>query len=264
VISNLYGHGFDRTQLSKLEKFGFSIRPEASEYMGSQICRFIDFAEGPSLELIEVTREKDYLAFVPKGMKPFCPGISLLIEEDSESTIEDYEQRFSHLHPYTLHVNYDGSTAPRKPGWNYLNFETPIVTDTFIWLTKLDSPKPTRRKITFHPNGVKGLSGIVVNLPSEELRTLAQVVNKPIVDGSLDINGIRVWSGNASNYLPEKGDKRFPLQAVVLKTDNRGFEYLSKIEGAKQISFMAQPAISIETNRKSWDVLIVPQTLEPA
>jgi hypothetical protein len=257
VIGNLYGHGFNRKQLSKLEKFGFSVRPEQSEYMGSQICHFIDFAEGPPLELIEVSREKEYLEFVPKGMKPFCPGISLIIAEDSESTIEGYEQNFNHLHPYKLHVNYDGSTAPRKPGWNYLNFETPIVPGTFIWLTKLDEPKPTRHKMTFHLNGVKGLSGIVLNLPSEELETLAQVVNNPIVDGSIDINGIRVWSRNASDYLPEKGGKLFPLQAVVLKTEQAGFDYLSQIDGAKLTSFQSQPVIHLETNMLSWDILVV-------
>ena len=81
-------------------------------FSGSQHCRFIDFKEGPALELIDVEDHKAYLDFVPKEMMPYCPGISLALPEGSERRIEEVERGFRRLRPYTLHVNYDGGTDP--------------------------------------------------------------------------------------------------------------------------------------------------------
>ena len=73
AVSHIFGHGFDRCALSRLESLGFCIRPNALCFAGAQLCRFIDFAEGPSLEVIEVEDHDAYLDFVPKGMIPYCP-----------------------------------------------------------------------------------------------------------------------------------------------------------------------------------------------
>ena len=117
AISNIFGHDFDSHQLSRLETLGFRIRPQVSTYMGSQLCRFVDFEKGPCLEFIEVEDDKAYLDFVPDGMTPYCPGISLALFQESETTIGDYERELHHLLPYTLHVSYDGSADPARPGW---------------------------------------------------------------------------------------------------------------------------------------------------
>ncbi|HEY3409034.1 MAG TPA: hypothetical protein VGK53_12750, partial [Propionicimonas sp.] len=90
TIGNLYGHGFDRGQLATLEGLGFGFRPETSTYMGSQVCHFLDFPVGPSLELIEVTDRSDYESFVPPGMEPYCPGISLMVDGGSPSELDVY------------------------------------------------------------------------------------------------------------------------------------------------------------------------------
>lgn len=255
TISNIYGHGFDRTQLSKLKRMGFKIRPEFSRYMGSQICRFIDFEEGPSLELIEVANEEEYLNFVPRGMKPYCPGISLVLPKRSESSLRDSEQKFSELRPYALHVNYDGSADPKKPGWDYLNFEIQLVADTFIWLTKLDEPIPIREHITDHSNGVKVILGLMFDLKIEELKSLSRLVNEDIVDGVLKIGGVKIWSKSAIDDFPNVHDKLFPLLAIVLKADT--FNYFeAQIGDAKEVSFMTRSAIHIETNKLAWDLLV--------
>ena len=255
TISNIYGHGFDRVQLSKIERLGFRIRPQISRFMGSQICRFIDFNKGPALELIEVENEKEYLDFVPKGMKPYCPGISLVLPETSERNLRDFEQEFSELQPYDLHVNYDGSTDPRKPGWNYLNFEIPLVTDTFIWLTKPDKPQPIQEHNTDHPNGVKGILGLVFDLENEDLKKLSELVKEDVVDGVPKVDGLEMWSKSTMYDFPNVRNKLFPLLAIVLKTET--FDYFVEIDDAREVSFMSRPAMHIETNRLSWDLLVI-------
>ena len=145
-IGSLYGHGFDRAQRAALEGVGFSLRPQASVYAGSQLCHFIDFSAGPALELIEVTDRSDYEAFVPAGMTPFCPGISLQVGDGSPAALNDYAREFASLEPYRLRVPYPGGTEPGAPGWHYLNFARPVVPGLFIWLTAIDEPKPCRTR----------------------------------------------------------------------------------------------------------------------
>jgi len=255
TISNIYGHGFDRRQLSKLETLGFKTRPQVSRYMGSQICRFIDFGEGPSLELIEVANEEEYLDFVPKGMEPYCPGISLVLPKGSEARIEDFEHEFGQLHPYALHVNYDGSTDRRGPGWNYLNFEIAVVADTFIWLTEYEEPRPVREDKTDHPNGVKGILGFVFDLEIGRLREFSELVKEDFVKGALRIGELEVWSKSAIDVFPDVADKVFPLIAIILRAENHDC-FAAPMDGAREVSLMSRPAVHIETNRLSWDLLV--------
>jgi hypothetical protein len=255
TVSNIYGHGFDSPQLSKLGTLGFKIRPQVSTYMGSQICRFIDFDSGPCLELIEVEYDKAYLDFVPRGMIPYCPGISLTLPEDSGITISDFEKEFERLRPYPLHVNYDGSLATRGAGWNYLNFGVPLVTDTFIWLTEIDDPRPVREYDTDHDNAVKGVGGLVFDLEAESLQAFSQLAGEGTAAGVRRLAGAQVWLRSAVDDLPNLDDKTFPLVAVVLKAEKLDY-FRASLGGAREVSFASRPAIHIETNKLSWDLLI--------
>jgi hypothetical protein len=255
-ISNIYGHGFDRSQISKLEALGFRLRPEVSTYMGSQICRFIDFEESPALELIEVEDHQGYLDFVPAGMTPYCPGISLVVPDGSGSTIADFEREFRHLDPYPLHLNYDGSQEPNRPGWNYLNFATPVVLDTFIWLTAYDQPKPVTRYETAHPNGVTGLAGLVFDLNVEQLKGLSRLVGADFTTGVMMIGDVQVWSRNAVTEFPTLSAKAFPLVAIIVKARTLD-AFASLSDCARRTSFMTQPAVLIETNRLAGDLIVV-------
>ncbi len=182
-IGNVYGHGFDGTALSRLETLGFAVRPEVSHYAGSQVLRFIDFERGPPLELIEVANEKEYRDFVPKGMVPYCPGISLVLSQGPKRGLADFQEGFADLRPYPLHMNYDGTADPGKTGWNYLNFAVPVVRDTFIWLTQLDDPRPPRPPPAPHPNGARGVLGLVFDLSARQLGTLSMLVGARPVHG---------------------------------------------------------------------------------
>ena len=254
-IGNVYGHGFDRARLAEIERAGFSLRPETSHYAGAQLCRFLDFEDGPALELIEVADEKAYLDFVPKGMKPYCPGVSLVVPDYAERELADFERKYEEWQPYSLHVNYDGSKEPRKFGWNYLNFERPVIRDTFLWLTRLDEPRPRRPPIPRHPNGAQGVVSLVFDVPEEGLERLARLAETKLAQGALDINGVKVYSRDALDVMPVPGEKTFPLRAIVVKAD-RLDSFADVSEEPEIVSFRSRPAARIRTNDLSWDILV--------
>ncbi len=256
TIDNMYGHGFDRAQVSRLEALGFSIRPQLTTFLGTQLCRFVDFPHGPSLELIEVEDDRAYQDFVPAGMAPYCPGISLELPRDSPATLADYEIEFRQLHPYVLHVNYDGSVNPPQPGWNYLNFAIPVVQNTFIWLTGYDEPRPAPIQGSVQPNGVEGVAGLVFDLGVENLKGLRYLLHEPFVDGTLPASGgLTVWSTRALDDFPALAEKTFPLVAIILKAKTLDF-FADRGDHVRRVTFRSQPAILIETNRLSWDLVI--------
>jgi len=257
-IGNIYGHGFDKAQISLMERLGFSIRPQVSTYAGAQECRFIDFEKGPCLELVEVRSRKEYLDFVPEGMRPYCPGIAVVLSKDSEKDLPTFAREFGEWHPYALHENYDGTSDPGKPGWNYLNFGTPVVPDVFIWLTTIDEPRPARAPIPTHANGVSGILGLVFDLESSALKRLAELVGEDPVDGVFDIGGVKVWSRKVMRDFPMTEGKSFPLRAVVLKAGSLD-HFRTHAEDATETSFMSRRALHIATNGLSWDLLIVQQ-----
>lgn len=255
TITNIYGHGFDKSQVSRLEQLGLCVRPNITRFPGSQMCRFIDFGNGPSLELIEIEDEREYLDFVLDGMKPYCPGISFAFARDSAKTLAEIDMMFRHLQPYDLHVNYDGTTDERKPGWNYLNFGVPLVRDTFIWLTEYDHPRPKPEPKPVHPNEVEGLLGFVFDLPPRDIRELKKLADREFEDGGIEIAGLRVWLRSGLQDFPETGEKTFPLVAMVLKT--KTLDAVARgIEGVREASLLSRPALHIETNKLSWDIMI--------
>lgn len=250
TISNLYGHGFDRAQLDRLERLGFSLRPEVSTYAGSQRCLFLDFAEGPALELIEVTDRADYESFVPAGMEPYCPGISLVADDGSPSDLDAYEREFADHEPYRLHVPYRAEDGPDGPGWHYLNFGRPLVAGTFVWLTAFDQPRPTAARDTAHTNGARGVVGLVFELGAEELQSLSRLVGRPLVDSTLTIGGVSVIPADAG--APRR---LFPLRAVVLRADSLD-AFQAHAPSAAETSVMGRAALRIETNPTAWDILV--------
>jgi hypothetical protein len=254
-IGNVYGHGFGPARVAAIERAGFTVRPAVSHYAGSQICRFLDFEDGPALELIEVADEKAYLDFVPKGMKPYAPGISLVVPDHAERELTDFEGRYKEWGPYSLHVNYDGSNDPGKPGWNYLNFERSVIRDTFLWLTRLDEPRPHPHFVPRHPNGAQTVVGLVFDLSEQGLERLSRLAEAKLVHGALDINGVKVYSTDTLDVLPRLGAKTFPLHAVVVRTES--LEYFPReFKEAEVVSFRSRPAIRLPTNDLSWDLLI--------
>ena len=249
-ISNLYGHGFDAGQRAGLAGLGFSLRPQSSVYAGSQLCHFIDFPTGPALELIEVTDRSDYDSFVPAGMAPFCPGISLVAGEGSPAVLDAHEREFAGHEPYRLRVPYEGRTGPGAPGWHYLNFARPLVPGVFIWLTAFDRPKPALARQTRHPNSVLGVVGLLFDLQPEALADLSHVAGQPMTEGALRIGDVTLTATGVDG-----APRRFPLRAVVLRAASLD-TVRAHAPNAEVTRLMGQPALRIETNPLAWDLLI--------
>ncbi len=254
-IGNVYGHGFTAPVLADIEAAGFAFRPGVSHFDGTQLCRFVDFQEGPSLELIEVEDDKAYLRFVPLGMKPYSPGISLVVPDWADRDFPYFEKRFPHLRPYRLHANYDGSRVKGRPGWNYLNFGRPVLRDTFVWLTRPEEPKPQKPSAPMHPNGARGVRGIVVDLDAAELERLARLVETELVGGAIDVDGVLVWSREALAKPPRIAGKVFPLLAVVVEASDLD-ALPRRFAETRETTFGSQPAVLVRTNDLSWDLML--------
>ena len=250
-ITNLYGHGFDHGQRAGLARSGFTLRPQASRYAGAQLCHFIDFSTGPALELIEVTDRSDYESFVPAGMAPFCPGISLVVGDGSPAELDTYERDFAAYEPYRLHVPYSG-TVPGAPGWHYVNFGRPVVPGTFIWLTAYDEPRPAPARETGHANGALGVVGLLFDLHWEALEGLSQLAGQPVADGRLRIGDVTITGTVAG---AGGSPKQFPLREVVLRA--RSLDTVrAHATTAHETQLMGRPALRLETNPLAWDLLI--------
>lgn len=234
-VQNIYGHGF-AAQVARLEGFGLALRAEASTYAGARLCRFIDFPAGPSLELIEVTDRSAYEAFVPAGMTPYAPGISLVAGDGSPATLDAYETGLSDFEPYRLHVPYSTELGPDSPGWHYLNFGMPLVRGTFVWLTAYDEPRPAPVAKPRHPGGFEGVAGLVFELDADELRPLSALVGTAPAGDELDVGGVRFIAAGSAG-----ASDRFPLRTVVLRTD--------------RAELVAEERLRIATNRLCWDLL---------
>lgn len=254
-VDTVYGHGFCTAGIAAIEAAGFAPRPEPSRFPGAQLSRFLDFEEGPSLELIEVEDEKAYVDFVPKGMKPYAPGVSLVIPDWADRDFPYFERRFGHLRPYRAHANYDGSLARGRPGADHLNFELPVLRDTFAWLTQYAEPRPHRARPPAHPNGARGVRGLVFDLDARKLERLAALVETEVVDGAVDVDGVLVSSRTSAGALPPIRRKIFPLLAVVVETAGLAGLPTGVAEG-REARFGERPAVHVPTNDLCWDVIL--------
>ena len=249
-VGSLYAHGFDQGQLDRIRGFGFSLRPQTSVYSGSQLCTFIDFPSGPALELIEVTDASDYASFVPAGMAPYCPGISLLVADGSPAALAAYESAFADHEPYRLRMPYQEGREPGAPGWHYLNFGRPVVPGTFLWLTAFDQPKPAPVRVIRHANGVLGVVGLVLDLRPEELGGLARLAGQSVGEGGVQIGEVTISATGGSGE-----PRRFPMRAVVLRAEDLD-RFRAHAPTAEETRWGGHPALRVGTNPLAWDLLV--------
>ena len=254
TINNIYGHGYGEAQIARLRSLGFNIRDRVSTYAGSQRLRFIDFDSLPYLEFIEVESEQEYFDFLPRGMVPYCPGINLLIPQHWSNGISELQQRYQEWGSYSIHVNYDGSDAPDQPGWNYLNFDIPVVRDTFVYLMTMDEPKPVKNVATDHPNSAQHVVGLVFNLDEAELVKLADVTGGELVGGEIDLEGVKIGSSEAMAGKYRIRQKQFPLAAIVIQADS--IDFFRDKEEVTVFEYLSKPTVYIEAPELSWDLIV--------
>ncbi len=255
TISNVYGHGYDEMQINRLRSLGFEFREPTSRFAGSQLLRFVDFAEGPALEFIEVEDEVEYVDFLPTGMTAYCPGISLLLAPGSSTSMAGLKDRYRGWGPNSRHVAYDESDGPDAPGWNYLNFDDPVVSDTFVYVSQPEDPRPIVRTTARHPNTATRVVGLIFDLEGKELVRLAHLIGAETAGGSIETGGVKILPVDAvkgqTTSLPSR---RFPLAAIVVRAESIGF--FEGLGEAAAFELFAKPAVHIETPGSSWDLII--------
>ncbi len=143
---------------------------------------------------------------------------------------------------------------PDKPGSNNLNFDVPVVKDTFVYLTKLDEPKPVRKVVSDHPNTAKQVIGLVFDLDEEKLVKFANLAGVEIVGGGMNLDGVQIWSSNALVEKIRISKKRFPLAAVIVKAES--IDFFREKEEAKIFKYRSKPAAYIQTTELSWDLIV--------
>lgn len=255
VIGNIYGHGFGRDEAAAIERAGFAVRAQPSRRAGGTVSRFVDFEEGPALELVEVDNPRAYLDAVPDGMMPYAPGVSLIVPSWAERDLSDFARRHAVFRPYPTHAAYDGSGDTSSPGWNHLNFATPLIPGVFAWLTQLDDPQPRKPAAPRHPNGAVGVRGIIVEGKAGCLRNLARVAEVEVMNDSVTIEGVTLWPSASLEDVPRISGKAFPLLAVVIDLPDLNSVPRDVREG-HTTSFDARPAVRIPTNDLAWDLVL--------
>lgn len=253
TINNLYAHGFNPAHVDRLRRLGFKFRPQSSTFAGSQVLNFADFNQGPALEFIQVENAETYNNFLPPGMVAYCPGINLLIPPESSLRISDYLASTQAWSPYLIQFE-DDDDEPDRPTWRYLNFEIPVIKDTFLYLSAFDGQGPIKSGSTNHPNGVGGVVELIFNLEATELAGLSSLIKTEIVEDNLKIGDVRIisrsaWAGQIA--LPEK---QFPLVAVVLQAST--LDYFKARNGVVMIEYRSKPAAHVKTNELSWDLIV--------
>lgn len=254
-LQNIYSHGYQGRDLDLLQQTGFCCRPQVSTYAGAQTLRFIDFSSCPSLECIEVTDHQAYLDFIPPGMVPYSPGISLALAEESQKSIQDFQVEFEDWEPYLLHENYEGNQEEYQPGWNYLNFTRSVIPDTFVWITECEKPFPATHPKTNHPNQVTGITGLVFDLEEGDLAGLSALTGQSFREGKLDLGEVKIYSREAAPLSESLPEKEFPLSALILEAKTLDFfnQMENPLTGCK---VLGQPALRIKTPPQSWDLII--------
>jgi hypothetical protein len=253
-LGTLYAHGYPPGEIRALRRLGFALRSGSATYAGAQKLRFIDLARPPALELIEVMDGRAYSAFVPAGMVPYAPGISLNVDGVTADALTPFERRMAAWNPYRLRVPYRGEEAG-GPGWNYLNFASPLAADTFIYLTQREEPSPKPPPPQRHPNSASAVASLVFDLPVDALRGLETLTGRSFADGILRIGHVSVY---ARSHLPvglDRTGKRFALAAVVVRLDGAPAN-LRHDERCRPIRWHDGETILVRMNPASWDLIL--------
>jgi len=252
TIGTLYAHGYTRDQLDMIPSLGFSLCPESATYAGAQSLKFIEFPNPPVLELIHVQDDLEYAGFIPPGMTPYCPGISIVVDPKSTRTFEDYRAAFGAWKPYELHVDGSGGNDPAKSGTNYLNFEIPLIEKTFIYLTQYPQRVPEAPAPVIHPNPAARVSGLVFDLPGRALNPLFSLWGQEQSGAGAALGGLNIYSEIQCPDELKRRKKPFPLAAVVVTTASMP----QPDRGRAVIDWLGRQALLAEMNPLSWDIIL--------
>jgi hypothetical protein len=252
-IGSLYAHGYSQDRMEFIQSLGFSLRPESSVFAGSQVLRFLDFSRPPALEFIRVEDENAYREFLPPGMTPYSPGISIVIDPNSKPALPDYADALREWKPYQIHFDNEGGSDPAKPGTDYLNFAIPLLEKTFIYLSQSQDAGREHPVPPLHANTALRVTGLVFDLPEKSLMPLSSLFKMDPAEVNAAWGGVNIFDERYVTAELRRRKKLFPLAAVIVET---GTLTPHSGRGTRLIRWRGKPSALVETNPMSWDIIL--------
>jgi hypothetical protein len=188
-------------------------------------------------------------------MTPYCPGISLVADAGPKRSLGDFQATFHTWDPYRIHLGYGGGNDPATPGWNYLNFGTPVVANTFIYLTEYEVPRPTPPSPPLHHNTATSITGLVFDLTLGELGALSALSSRETTEGAFQFGGIMIYGAPHVPAEVRSRRKLFPLVAVIVTVANLSGPARASSR-SRPIQWLDQGAVLAEMNPLSWDLIL--------
>ena len=261
----------------RFEGLGFTLCPGSAEHPYSLLSRILYFGSpeiainGP-IHCLEFCRIRDLegeLAYARKtnpaaGERDlFVPGFSLRSATSLEACAASRQTQWAALRPRAQHRNYDWTQGgdDRRPGWNFLHFDAPVVPGVEVWLTEYQaSPQREQARIDRlglpkHRNGVDAIRGFVFDLVDEAKATLSLLTESAWRDGVLTMqDGMKIF---AESERPEFAGlfaaKTSPFKAVILECPS--LARFCEVSGLPPLDGRAMVGIT-STQPESWDILV--------
>lgn len=247
---------------------GFHLSDEIMEHPGKQICRFLMFRhrdpKRPNarqyLEFVEIAEFEALRKTYPPETEESVmwePGFSFVAPSSLKEFYEKNMNSLIQFEPKLTHRNYQWQTDSTSylPGWNFLNFENPIVPGIHIWCTEYE-PLPeikARPPVTPHPNTASQIVGFIWNLKPSTAQAITGLTESSITNKQI------LLSDGTTIYLDSSfstSEKQFPFSAVVLKCDNWGI-FCEKAKPDQFLNWNGQEAALIKFESTGWDIVVL-------
>lgn len=248
-LDHIYCIDQDFVYFNYLKQVGFKCEAKTVEHPGGVKCKFI-YLEGAN------KKNDFYMEFVSfsEKMSPLNirPGISLAI---GGSLLEHYKKMQNKIKCRYIHKNYKWKENSKDylPGWNMVEFEKNFIRDIFVWFTEYEySPERKLRKAPHHPNGVIGLTEVVLELKLNSQKKIEKIIGSKIAKNYEFSNGIKL------SIVRSRKDR---VRSLVLKTKKPSSAFKLVDKQKKIIRYGEEFGIELNGPSKRtenmWNIIIV-------
>jgi hypothetical protein len=282
----MFDHCYQKvTRLSDYERFeslGFTLLAGSAEHPYSLLSRILFFGSPEvsvngaihCLEFCWIRDVEGELAYAKESNPTaqerdlFSPGFSLRSSTSLEATFEMQKTRWAPFRPTLSHRNYDWTDGGegRRAGWNFLNFETPLVPGVEVWATEYEaSPAREGKRLERlamppHRNGVNAILGFVFDVSEQGKAALSLVTGAQWHEGVLGLqDGPKIFN---QRERPEFAGlfqtKTSPFKAVILGCAS--LTRFSQVSGLLPLEQRAMVQIAAPQS-ESWDILVAEPSL---
>jgi hypothetical protein len=227
--------------LKRLKRLGFEEVAKPVRHPDESYCRFIMFRGGNPTGTM-------YLEFIHRVPPKSFPGLSFGYDSDLEKL-----KSTMRLNSRLIHRNYDWHKQPkceRRPGWNFLLFYNRNFRSIHFWVTQYDSiaEKNRRKRVATKVNGVRGVSGLDLQLNKYGLKFLESILQQRISNSVRLACGTILWiqAGSVNR-----------VRAVVMRTGNVR-KWAKEVGIRDLVTFRNKVAARIANpTPRMWDLLLI-------